>query len=482
MKKIISILIVLCLVLSMFTGCGANIATNSYDIEITFDEKEKIIQGSMTVTYLNSSSDTLNELQFNLSANAYRENATLKAVPDSRFYDAYPNGKSYGYIDIANVKDVGGQTLEHKIAGKDKTLLVVTLKEQLKPNSTVKVCIDFSIKLANVLHRLGYNENTVYIGNAFPLLAVYENGAFVECPYYNVGDPFYSTVANYTVTFKHPSSYVVGASGKVVKSIDGGDFTKTTYKIDNARDFALTMSKDYNVLTGAVDGIDIIYLYQKDTNSNDSFITITEAVRTFNKLFGKYPYETLTVSETPFIEGGMEFPGLVYVSATLNDTDKTEVIVHEIAHEWWYGVVGNNQLEFSVFDEGLAQYSTLMFFENNSKYDINRENRIEKLKENYKNYIKIENIAHLTSNSTICKPLNKFSSSFEYVFKTYVLGEIFFDDLRTVMGDVKFTKALQSVYGKYKFDEITLDEFALCMSESSKIDLSSYIKSYLAVN
>ncbi|MEG1806459.1 MAG: M1 family peptidase, partial [Clostridia bacterium] len=253
------------------------------------------------------------------------------------------------------VVDSGGKQLEFSIGGVDKNLLVVKLPKPLKPNDKATVTISFAVKLANVSHRLGYMDDVVFLGNFFPILAVYENGKFVECPYYAVGDPFYSSVANFSVTLKCPSSYVVGASGKPSKVVDGGDFVSTTYSVENARDFALTLSKNYRVIKGVVDGIELTYLYKKDSSPNDSFMTASQAIRSFNKLFGKYPYPTLTVSETPFSDGGMEYPAHVFISDCLSKDERTEVVVHEIAHEWWYGVVGNNQLDFAVFDEGLAQ-------------------------------------------------------------------------------------------------------------------------------
>ena len=105
-----------------------------------------------------------------------------------------------------------------------------------------------------------------------------------------------------------------------------------------------------------VDGICVKYVgYFSDENINDCLDISKEAVAYFNDTFGKYPYKTLTISKTPFMFGGMEYPGLVFISDSIEDEiEYKKVIVHEIAHQWWYSVVGNDESKEAWLDESLV--------------------------------------------------------------------------------------------------------------------------------
>ena len=90
---------------------------------------------------------------------------------------------------------------------------------------------------------------------------------------------------------------------------------------------------------------------------------IREVVEFFSKIFGEYPYKTLTVVKTPFVYGGMEYPNLVFVSDSVNSKEELyKVVVHEIAHQWWYGIVGNNEYTYPWLDEALTEFSTILFY------------------------------------------------------------------------------------------------------------------------
>ena len=178
-------------------------------------------------------------------------------------------------------------------------------------------------------------------------------------PYYKVGDPFYSEVANYKVSITTPKEIIVAASGKIISEREDGD--KKTYKIEGQliRDFAWAASKDFVVKEKKVEDT-IIKVYSINNDSkliNESLKIGENSIKIFNKIFGKYPYGWYSIVNTEF-PSGMEYPGIVFIS---NDyfhkylIDILEkVIVHETAHQWWYGIVGNNQVDEAWLDEGLA--------------------------------------------------------------------------------------------------------------------------------
>ena len=480
LKRTLCLAIIMTLVLSLFGGCTASDNNSKYTMEIDFNDTTKVISVQMRLDYFNNNNFSVDELYFNTFANAYRENAKFRPVPAEKAYQAYPNGMSYGNLDIKSVTDKDGTPLEFSIGGQDKNFITVATPKEVKPSKSTVIVMEFDVTLANVLHRLGYEENSVYLGNFYPILAVFDdNDEPIECPYYSQGDPFYSQVADYEVTLNAPSAYMIGSSGIVTSTTDNNTTGSVTYESENMRDFAITMGKNFHVKKGNVGDIEVTYLYQRDSKPEENFLTIIEAMETYSKLFGAYPYPSITVSETPFIEGGMEYPAHIFIAELLNDKEKTEVIAHEIAHQWWYGVVGNNQVDFSVFDEGLAQYSTCLFYENNPKYGVTRQNRLAFTNSSYQDYLNVYGKMDIKLDKPIMRDLDDFKTTYDYVLNSYVRSELFFDDLRTTIGDEKFMKALQTIYTEYQFEEISFDNFCTTVETATAMDLDGYIKSYL---
>lgn len=222
MKKITIIFIILILSAAftfLFAGCNPSTQpsdiVNSYDLSLSYDKNSHTLSGGMRFYFVNECEEEISFLLFNLHANAYREGASYPAVAKEYSSSAYPNGKSYGNISITSVK-TDDSALNYEICGEDKNLLKVHLSAPLEQGNNVTVEIMYSVKLANVRHRLGYTNRSVNLGNFYPILCYMENNAFCEYPYYNLGDPFVSECANYNVTLICPESYHVAHSGSKI--------------------------------------------------------------------------------------------------------------------------------------------------------------------------------------------------------------------------------------------------------------------------
>ncbi len=447
-------------------------------MELTFDDKLIQLKNHQIVEYKNTNNTTLDRVCFNIYGNAYRQNAKIKPIPMEKFRTTFVNGESYGNLSIHKVK-VDNKLCKFELLGCDENFLTVFLDTPLKKGEKISIEIESTLNLANCNHRLGYTKTTVNLGNFYPILAPFENGSFVECAYYPIGDPFYSECSDYFVTLNSSSKYTVGSSGKIAESYEKGENTITNYKQKNIRDFALTLSQNYNVKKENYKGVDISYLYIFDSNYQNSFDTIKNSIDTFNELFGKYPYPTLTVSEIPFSSGGMEYPCHVFIDNSLTGEDRTTVIVHEIAHQWWYGIVGVNQLEHSYIDEGLAEYSTTLFFERNKDYGITRKQRIQEKSEGVKSYLWLKNQINSKPQFEFQRHLGKYSTEFDYVFTNYCLGEIFFDDMRNLVGDKDFYKFLKTLYRENKYKIIDSETIVSTMESISSINVQEYVNSYI---
>lgn len=476
MRKIGILLSVIIGVLSAFvvTGCGSTTANVTYEISMELTDDMKVL-GQEKVRYKNQTESVLTELKFNIHANAYREDSKYLPENPTLTSQAFPNGASYGKMDIKSVS-VNGEDGEYIICGEDKNVLSVKLEDELYPDESVDVKIEYEITLANVISRTGYNEKTINLGNCYPILCAYDNG-FYECVYYSYGDPFFSECADYSVSVTMPEKYVLATSGEVVKSQTDGEKTTNVMKISSARSFAMVVSEQFKVLTADVNGVSVSYYYYDDTNAEGSLEYAKKSIKYFSETFGKYPFRTYSVVQTPFMQGGMEYTSLVMISDRIEQASIGEVIVHETAHQWWQAVVGNNEIKHGFLDESLAEYSVVMFYENHPEYSLTRQTLIDIAEQTYKTYCSVYQKLFGNVNTVMLRSLNEFSSSYEYVNIAYIKGCIMFDCLRQTIGDNDFIIGLRKYYEDYKFKVATPDDLAGAF-EKTGADTNGFFKSF----
>lgn len=420
-----------------------------YDIEIVLQDSE--IKGREKVTFYNATDNAFKELKFNLFANAFRKDAKYPPILQAEKNSAYYDGESYGKMTVNKVFQ-NGKEIEYSVCGEDENVLSVKVNEEVFPEERAVIEIEYEMTLANVIARTGINEKTINLANFYPILCGIENGSFYECVYYANGDPFYSDVADYTVTVTADEKYNIASTGVLdgFNVYNGKSVSK--YKAKNVRSFCLVLSENYDVLTDNTLGIEINYYYYDDDNPRDSLKTAVESVEYFGKTFGEYPYKKFSVCQTKFNEGGMEFASLVYISDELEDKAYKEVIIHETAHQWWQVTVGNNEVEEGFLDEGLTEYSVVLFYENHPEYGYERKELISSAEKTYKTFCSVTDKLFGNVNTKMKRNLGEFTSEYEYVNVCYVKPCIMFEELRKSIGDKAFFKGLKRYYedGKYK--------------------------------
>ncbi len=457
--RLISLLLALVFSLTFYalSGCSDNNAkVSKYQIEATLNEN--VLSGKERVVFYNSSENAFSVLKFNLYPNAYREGAKYSPISNQYKTRAYYNGINYGAIEINGVCDERGNALEFEICGEDKNILSVTLPQTVYPDESICVIIDFSTVIAQVISRLGITAQSINLANFYPILCGLYNDAFYECVYYSVGDPFFSDASDYEVSLCVDESYVVASSGKLVgSSVKDGKKT-LSYTAKNLRSFACVLSQNFDIVTKNYDNIEINYYFYKDQTPEKSLDTANKSISYFQETFGTYPFETYAVVQTPFLQGGMEFSGLVMISDNLEREAYDEVIIHETAHQWWQAGVGNNEIEHPFLDEGLTEYSVVLFYENHSEYGFTREQLIKSSEQTYKMYCSVYEKLFNRVDTTMLRPIGEFNGEYEYVNLCYVKPCIMFDYLRTSIGDAKFFKALKKYYSDFTYKNACPDD------------------------
>ena len=488
--KVFSIVLAFGMLAGLVVSCGRSSELSrvskhltTYHIEAVFDDEEKVIEAKEKVEYVNSTGGTLEFVCFHMYPTAFSEDANIKPYALASEVKCFPSGVDYGDMVIDSVF-VEGTEAKTEIVGEDNNALKVWLVEPLENKKSVEIMIAFKTVLANCTHRLGYGDDFVNVGNWYPVACVFEDGEFDLTPYYSTGDPFFSECANYEVEFSCPKEYLVSASGVKTEQAESEGSQILHFSAKVVRDFALHLGKNVQVVTGEVEKTEVrVVCSSEDPDAGVYLQTALNAVNVFNEKFGEYPYETLTVCFTEFLHGGMEFPNLVLVSDSIDDIiDKKKVIVHEIAHQWWYGVVGNNEVDEAWIDEALAEYSTLLYFEQFGEDGVSRQSLIDEAKTNYLLYTDVVTSLDLGLNESMQLSVNEYSGEYEYVYMVYVKGVIFVDELRNAVGDEDFFGGLRRFYKKNKYGIVEKNDFVDAFEKESGLELDSFVEEWLGGN
>jgi aminopeptidase N len=218
-------------------------------------------------------------------------------------------------------------------------------------------------------------------------------------------------------------------------------------------------------------------------NSNSERITkaistVENTIKIFNEQFGKYPYSSYSIVETHF-PTGMEYPGLSFIPNSYFNGSKSilgleGVIVHETAHQWWYGIVGNNQIDEAWLDEGLATYSKVIYFEKTYGHSFGKdyyEKNIHSIYENKRKSIKGKEI--------LLKPLNEFDGWREYDTLAYKKGAVLFQEVRNEVGDEKFFDILKKYYNNNKFKNVNTQDFINTVEAATNRKWEAFFEKWL---
>ncbi|MFO7154249.1 MAG: M1 family metallopeptidase [Caldicoprobacter oshimai] len=429
---------------------------NWYGIAVVFDPEQAKLSCTQTVEYKNNHNVEFDRLYFHLYPNAFRDEDRVPFFAEEK-QRAYPNGFSPGWLDIELVT-VNGNSVEFNIGGYSSDILSIVLSTPLKPGQIARIDMIYTVKLPNCIGRFGYGQHTFNVTNWYPIVGVYDYTGWNTDPYYPIGDPFYSDVANYRVEIKAPSDYTIAATGEAINVKVEGDYKVWEFQALAVRDFAWIASKDFEVLSRSVDGITVYSYFLPESRDGGEKVLdcAAAAVEIFNRRFGRYPYSQLSVVQSDFFVGGMEYPCLVMIDQSLYGREQQwleYVTVHETAHQWWYAVVGNDQIDEAWLDEALTEYSTILYYENRYGEDVGKEvydNVIVNGKCSYLQKYHVQGLVH-----TIDQPVYRFTDWLTYDLVVYGKGASLFNDLRQAVGHQTFYRILQEYYEDNKFKNAT---------------------------
>lgn len=451
---------ILLLILSEVSYCQKNHYWQqevNYNINVSLNDTTKSLDGTITLNYTNHSTDTLPFIWFHLWPNAYKndQSAFSEQLLENNRTDFYFSiDQQKGYINQINFS-VDGKVASIENHPKYQDVVKLLLPSPLLPGMNTTITTPFHVKLPYNFSRGGYHDDTYQITQWYPKPAVYDRFGWHEMPYLDQGE-FYSEFGTYDVTITTPKKLIIAATGNLIDSTST-TFLKTYHFVqNNIHDFAWFADKDFILqsdtvsVNGAVIKMNAYHHRKNNTAWKNAMEYIRKAILSKSDLIGPYPYNIVSVVESPQPEiGGMEYPTIALVENTNDSINLKELIIHEVGHNWFYGILASNERTHPWMDEGMNTYYDKRFNDyfsnktnNNSKKTITAESDLQN--------IIIASICKIKKDQPIETPSDQFTD-YNYAAIAYNKTAQWMKQLENKMGRQTFDSMMHSYFEKWKF-------------------------------
>ncbi len=529
MKKSLLFLGVLCSITSsLFAHWQQEV---NYKINISLNDEQHLLTGDIEIEYINNSPDTLNFIFIHLWPNAYENEKTplaqqLIAQKELDFH--YSKWSDKGYIDSLNFQEQGIKA-NWSFHENSNDIAKVELSSPLLPGKKVLISTPFKVKIPwGKFSRLGHIDQTYQITQWYPKPAVYDLKGWHPIPYLDQGE-FYSEYGSYDVKITLPDNYVVGATGDLqgeegkkelewldykisdtknrLKKAKEGDWFSVFNKVndstttpssqhlktlhyhqENVHDFAWFANKEWNVLKGEV-------LLPQSQRKVQTWIMFTDpesylwenaleyvhdATYYYSLWNGEYPYNQVTAVDGALSAGsGMEYPNITVIGETSSKMTLEEVIMHEVGHNWFYGILGSNERRYAWMDEGINSFNEMRYMKMKfpdkkvsdfilKKAAILFGTSDPKMSEVY--YLMYLYTAHKGLDQKLDLNSDEFSS-YNYGGMVYSKTAAILNYLFNYLGQEEFDYCMKMYFNQWKFKHPQPEDFEKVFTENTKKDL-----------
>ena len=441
-------------------------------IEAALDPDTRQLTVVQSLTLTNRTGQTQPQAVLRTWPNAFRS-ADTSPVATEEMYDAcYPDGFSMGALQMsaATAAIAGGEPADvpYRYADDAQTVLLLPLATPWQSGESVTLTLRYTVHIPRAAYRFGVHNGIWALGNAFAIPAVYENGAWRQDAYSPIGDPFISDCANYAVSVTVPSGYACAGTG--LRSAQDNVFT---FRALAVRDLALVISDRFTQAREVAGGVELTAYATSDAYARELLGVMKAARACYDGRYGAYPYQSLCAAEVDFPVGGMEYPSLIMIaSQVLKQGGQTvqQVVSHEVAHQWWYAVVGSDPAYQPWQDEALSTFSTLEYFET----AMGRDARDELERSDIQTAMRVTVPGSVTPGA----PSDYFESLSQYALVVYNRGAALFCALdRYLPGGLD--EVLKTYYRRYAFGRATREDFERLLGDVTGEDLAPLVTDYL---
>lgn len=423
-----------------------------YTLNVTLDYDNGILHTQEKIEFRNPTGLAISEIRFNV-----------------------PPARRAGAIDVRDARIFGqARPLTFEVTN---TALIVQLPAPLPAGAGIALAFDYVLKipLQEVITGIGGDDSSrgprsLTAGHWYILLAPWENGEWYTPGYVPIGDNYVSEVADYEVNILAPDGIIVAGAGE--ESREGRLWR---YSLPMARVFAFGASPVYQIDQIEQDGVTYIhYTYPEHRPFTEAVLhTAARAVALYSELYGPYPYRTLRIIETGRSQG-QEYSGMIGIGTTLYEGypgrgsrhDLIATTAHEVAHQWWFHRVGNDQIRSAWLDESLARMSEQRFYQHYYPRDAEWW---------YQRYIGSGRLR-----GSIDLPLSAYPDGRAYIAAVYQRGLVFLNDVRRRIGAETFDAALRDYSERMTWKMATANDFFDALARHTTEDLSDLVSGYFA--
>jgi hypothetical protein len=422
---------------------STNSSRTNYILYATLNFATKSIAVDQTIRYYNNTGVNLSELVLAIPPNLYNNVFSLNAITQDN-------------ITISS----------YNLSGQNLTL---NLPQALPAGSATTLVMNFSLNIPQKKSDdvFGYDFNQINLVDWYPFIVPYHNGWVLHDPM-PWGENLVYDSSDIELNIKTDSGVILAVGSSPEQN---GEWTR--YRLYGARTLALSASNEFLVHETSAGNVVIRSFYFAGgykSGAEDIALYASQAINTFSQQFGAYPHQTLTIVQTD-MDDGMEYDGLIFLASDFysqyNGTARSNLAtigVHEVAHQWWFGLVGNDHAMEPWLDEALSTYSERIFYENNYPANISWwwQFRV--------NYF----------NPTGYVDTNIYNGqSFRlYTNAVYFQGALFLDQLRERMGHGNFTKFLQEYVKRYSYKHASSADFFAVQREIVNVNINDLLGKY----
>ena len=463
----------------------------TYRITATLDEPAGVLSGHARITYVNRSPNTLRDFFVHQHLNAFRPGSRWAAADSAEGRERFQHLRDadYAFERITGSTVMGQAAKSDYPYAPDSTIAHWTLPRPLLPGDSMVVEVDWRARPSTLPRRQGRRGRRFDFAQWYPKVVVYDRFGWEDHPLYPAGE-FYGEFATYDVTLDLPEDQVIGATGVPVEGDPGWDHAKADpqLRIDYQRDwygrrapgpgcgavaagrkcvhfhaeqvhhFAFSLNPQYVYEEGRQGDVVVRVLYLPgDSATWGKGIAVRNtraALAWLDSLYGKFAWPALT--NVHRIEGGgTEFPMMV-----MDGSAGLGLIVHEVGHNYTMGILANNEWREAFLDEGFTSFQTSWFFETHGGRS---------------QYPAVEADVLLLDLDRWSEPVSmaseRFRDFFTYNQMVYDKAQLFYEQLRYVVGDETMRRILRTYYARWKLKHVDEDCFREVAEEVSGRDL-----------
>jgi hypothetical protein len=335
---------------------------------------------------------------------------------------------------------------------------------------------------------LAHGSGVASLGNFYAVIAPRRDGEWVRGDDSTLGDLGSDGIVHFRAKVKAPQGSRIAVTGEVIHEQttlgQNGQpgHTELLAVAGLTRNFAIVLSRAFEIASAEVQGVQVrSYFLPSDRAAGEAALeTAKVALNTFHRRFGPYPYTDLEVVEAPLVggAGGVEFSGLVTVAqmfygsaanpmamlqGLLGQSPTQQggaqsplsgmqaamldfVVAHEVAHQWWHGLVGSDARTHPFVDESLAQFSAMLYVEDRFGADRAEREGKRQVAANY-HFMRMRGI----DDAAVDRPVAAFGDSMAYAGLVYGKGPYLYPALREAMGDRAFFEGIRGYVRDHRF-------------------------------